>query len=345
MTKINSTAIFIKMEIHYVNLLHRNDRKALMEKELKVIKNTPIHCFEAIQPNFKLLFDLQEKDIISKESYINVLSENSSMITKGSIGCFLSHWELLKKCSQEQKIFIILEDDVTLHPEFETIITNGLESINYNFDRIYLGQPHPLWKNSAVDFNSYFWKLSNGYSGTFGYIIHPNHASFLLKQIKCITNHIDNTFLTLDSFVKETQILLFKTPLVDTEIHRNRDSNVLIPRQTRFKRFSKSNKIPSILCFFDCLILTEWKQKNPHYEIKIFDNQENVLEFLKIHGGFFVGNCKRSWSLQSIFQHCDLVMVKDSKLFYGCIPETFDFLFTDCTDREYTLVLPEWFLI
>jgi len=343
MTKNNSTTIFIKMEIHYVNLLHRNDRKALMEKELNVIKNIPIHRFDAIQPSFHQLYELQEKEIISRDSYIKVLSENSSMITKGSIGCFLSHWELLKKCSQEQKIFILLEDDVTLHPEFESIVTKGLESIYYNFDRIYLGQPHPLWKNFVTDFNSYFWKLSGGYSGTFGYIIHPNHASFLLKQIKCITNHIDNTFLTLDSLVKETKILLFKTPLVNTEIHRNRDSNVLLPR-LRFKKFSMI--IPFTLCFYDCQTIEEWKQKNPNCATQIFDSQEKVFEFLKNHGGFFVGNCKRSWSIQPIFQHCDLVIVKDSKLFYGCIPETFEFLFINGHhDRKTTLVLPEWFLI
>jgi GR25 family glycosyltransferase involved in LPS biosynthesis len=328
----------LPLELHYVNLLHRTDRKKAMEKELECIHNFPVYHFQAIQPTFELLYQLVESQMISKDDYIRILSEKTSMITKGSVGCFLSHLELLKQCVEYQKIFIILEDDVTIHPQFVQIIIDGLQSIDYSFDRIYLGQPLPLWKSHCQDHNLYFWKLSQGYYGTFGYIIHPKHAEFLLQNIKRITNHIDNTFLTLHQ--ESTTVFLFKTQLVHTEVHRNRDSNVLLKRVRVSKLF-----IPTTLCCLESIHPT-WKTTNPNFVMKVFDTMSNLHDYLKENGGFFVNkNLACKTSLAFIFQHCDLVRIKDSNLFYGCVPETFDLLFQPIDmSRPNTLITPSWFI-
>jgi len=334
------------MEIHYVNLASRQDRNSLMQTQLARLKNFSVHRFEAICPNFQMLYDLVESKMLSRKDYFSVLAKNTSLITYGSVGCFLSHFELLKKCVKDQKIFIILEDDVTLSDDFENTIQKGLESIEYKFDRIYLGQPFPLWKDHVISDLQYFYQLSGGYYGTFGYIIHPNHAEFLLSKIKTIYNHIDNVFLHLQT--PETTIYLFKNLLVNTACERGRDSNVLLSR--RAKRFS-SMQIPKILHFvavpniqicIDC-----WHKINPSFEIIVFPNHQQMIASLEKTGGYYVDSnlcCKMP--IDRILQDTQIVLVKNSDKFYGCTPETF--AITQNLDNmeklDNVLTLPEWVL-
>jgi len=338
---------FLQMEIHYINLAVRQDRNASVQNQLAKIKNFTIQRFEAICPDFEILFELVESKILSHKDYLSVLAKDTSMITYGSVGCFLSHLELLKKCVQSNKIFIILEDDVTVSDDFETMIKIGLQSIENNFDRIYLGQPLPLWKEHVVSETEYFYKLSGGYYGTFGYIIHPNHAKFLLSKIKNIYNHIDNIFLHLHT--TDTNIYLFKNLLVNTACQGGRDSDVMLPR--RAKRFSNL-QIPKKLHFVAVPNIQMWieccQKINPSFEIIIFPNHQKMIESLQNTGGFYVDSnlCCRM-SIEKFVQGAKTVIVKNSKKFYGCTPETFSITqnLTEIDKQDHSvLTLPEWVL-
>lgn len=330
------------MEIHYVNLPVRQDRNASIQNQLAKIKNFPILRFEAICPNFQTLFELVESRMLSRKDYLSVLARDTSMITFGSVGCFLSHLELLKKCVEMQKIFIILEDDVTVSEDFEITIQKGLKSIENKFDRIYLGQPLPLWKGHVISETEYFYKLSGGYYGTFGYIIHPIHAKFLLSKINNIYNHIDNIFLHLHT--PETNIYLFKNLLVNTACHGGRDSDVLLSR--RAKRFSNL-QIPKKLHFVAAsniqMCIECWQKINPSFEIIVFPNHQALMESIKNTGGFYVDSnlcCKMP--IEKIVQGAKTVIVKNSDKFYGCSVETFAYTQRLNEDQHDVLSLPEW---
>lgn len=332
----------MEIEIHYVNLAVRQDRNAFIQQELAKIKNFTIQRFDAICPNFDILYKLVESSTLSRKDYLSVLSKDTSMITYGSVGCFLSHLELLKKCIELQKIFIILEDDVTISDDFEIVIEKGLKSIQYNFDRIYLGQPLPLWKDHVTFETDYFYKLSGGYFGTFGYIAHPNHAKFLLSNIKNIYNHIDNVFLHLHA--PETNIYLFKQPLVNTSCQSGRDSNVLLSRrEKRFLHMPIPKKLYFVAVPNTLMCIESWQKINPSFEIIVFENHTTMIDSLKNSGGFYVdSNLYCKMPIERIVQGVKTVLVHNSNKFYGCTVDTFVHTQQFPEDADKILILPEW---
>lgn len=90
-------------------------------------------------------------------------------LTKGEIGCFLSHWYLWEECAQQSEPYLIVEDDI----QFVEPVTSEL--LNHAGDLIYLcwSEQEP---EGAVDGRPCYpyW--------TSAYIIKPSAAKFLIKS-------------------------------------------------------------------------------------------------------------------------------------------------------------------
>ena len=98
-------------------------------------------------------------------------------LTKGEVGCFLSHWHLWNKCIEKNEPIIVLEDDAILTDKFDV---EEISKLKYDF--VYLG-----WKemDKSKDINDDlvipvypYWTLA--------YMIRPKAARVLVNDvIKC----------------------------------------------------------------------------------------------------------------------------------------------------------------
>jgi GR25 family glycosyltransferase involved in LPS biosynthesis len=302
------------MKCFFVNLDTRPDRCAQMEHELKKIPNIPWDRFSAIQGDNDTLLQLCDSESISTVNYLRVLSEANAFLTRGAIGCFLSHLRLYQYSVDHDEILIIFEDDVIIHNEFEKIVLDGLESINYQFNIIYLGQPMNQWISSSKEFN-HFWQIEDGYHGTFGYMIHPTYSQFLLHHLHKIENHIDNTILQLNKMYRKT-VLLFKTVLVNTDASPARNSNVML--NVRSIR-SKSYLIPLVIYILNNGSIPNIKRYNPKFSIRVKNSKTEIENEIKEKGGFFL-DIKASFraSIQDVIHNADYISIHHYKhLFYG----------------------------
>ena len=138
-------------------------------------------------------------DVYSGEIALNEIGRD---LSRGEIGCALSHKNIYKKMIDESiEIALILEDDI----DFDENLINLLDrKVNFtdNWELILLG--HHTGNSRKVDTKSSFWnqkKLMYKYSlvrpcekgyGTYGYLIKKNAAKKLLKYLKVISKPIDH---------------------------------------------------------------------------------------------------------------------------------------------------------
>lgn len=90
-------------------------------------------------------------------------------LTKGEIGCFLSHWYLWEECARLDEPFLILEDDIQFTRKIDSTI------VDQPGDLIYLAWNEMLPQGSGVNTPCYpYW--------TSAYIIKPKAAKYLIKS-------------------------------------------------------------------------------------------------------------------------------------------------------------------
>jgi GR25 family glycosyltransferase involved in LPS biosynthesis len=112
LNKINYLSLLGK--IYYINMDNRTDRKKYVENHLNQLW-IPYERFSAFAPDLNNFDKLKEEYPQINFGFINRRFKNNSW-TKGTIGCFMSHYLLMKKIYQEEseepkKYYLILEDD------------------------------------------------------------------------------------------------------------------------------------------------------------------------------------------------------------------------------------------
>jgi GR25 family glycosyltransferase involved in LPS biosynthesis len=106
------------MEIHVISLSDKQSLTIVSDtyKSLKS-KNIEFKKFDAING-----YDIKNKDILDK--YSKIIKVKKLNRRKGRKGCLASHLELLKKCSEGDKNYLILEQDVVLMDGLDINILN-----------------------------------------------------------------------------------------------------------------------------------------------------------------------------------------------------------------------------
>lgn len=322
------------MEIWYVNIEKRKDRRELIERQLSMyFKEIRYNRFEGVVPNNEILLKLYKEGRLSLDNYKIIMTGTSSFMTRGSVGCYLSHLEILKKCRDESKIYIVFEDDVIMNKDIEEKIKKVLELMNDNFNIIYFVQPLIEYKK-LESYNSLLYKIKKGYSGTYAYIIHPKHAEFLVEKLYYIDSHIDNKLLNLQN---TRDVLLFKEVLIKTEVDRNRDSDVMISRR---RRLDIKTYIPRIIYYIDKNVLINWYKIHMNYNFINCQDYNEMIDKLKKTGGFIItGEIYCVLNLESLIKICDHVKIDNDDYpwrFIGCSKLTFDKEKKD----DLTLIIP-----
>ncbi len=176
-------------KIIYINLDRRPDRNENVISQLnKINYNGNLERFNAIDAR-KLDINLMPSNLFTKKAIETANNPNMKVytfMTKGAIGCTLSHKLVFEKILYgEHDYVLILEDDITFVDNFNDKLNNLLKNMP-SYDMLFLGyhNKNDLKKYEHYDTPYEIW-------GLFGYIINKKAAKRLLEVFP-ITLQIDS---------------------------------------------------------------------------------------------------------------------------------------------------------
>ena len=172
------------MKIVVINLDNRKDR---LQTFNTTNPNLIYERYSAVNGNTLSYTQLLKDGFDVNHDWIDPLLKTP--LTKGEVGCFLSHWNLWNKCIEENESLLILEDDAILTHSFDV---KEIESLSYNF--VYLGYKEMGEKRRVDDkflIPDYpYWTLA--------YLIRPEAARVLVNNvIKCNIIPVDEYLPTM----------------------------------------------------------------------------------------------------------------------------------------------------
>nr|XP_055058826.1 procollagen galactosyltransferase 2 isoform X2 [Misgurnus anguillicaudatus] len=128
-------------QVYLINLKHRADRKDRMLRSLEVL-GIDVTITDAVDGKALNLSQLKALGIEMLPGYKDPYSER--VLTKGEVGCFLSHFNIWKKVVElQQQQVLVLEDDVRFQPDFKSrlsIIMEDVKQSGLEWDLIYVGR-------------------------------------------------------------------------------------------------------------------------------------------------------------------------------------------------------------
>ncbi|XP_070700955.1 procollagen galactosyltransferase 2-like [Pempheris klunzingeri] len=184
-------------EIFLINLRRRSDRRERMLSTLNVLGiNTTLT--EAVDGTALNSSQLQAMGIDMLPGYKDPYSDR--VLTRGEIGCFLSHYNIWKQVVQEElQQVLLLEDDVRFEPSFSSRLVSIMENVHrvgLEWDLIYVGRKRLQVKEAERWVKGVSNLVHPDYSyWTLGYVLSLNGAKKLL-QAKPL-----NKMLPVDEFL------------------------------------------------------------------------------------------------------------------------------------------------
>ena len=157
------------MKTIVINLPDRKDRMIAFKKNNP---NLEYEVFSAVE-GYKIDYaKLLSEGFDTDHNWIDPIL--NTPLTKGEVGCFLSHWHIWCKCIEKNEPILVLEDDAVLTDKFDM---EEIEQLSYDF--VYLG-----WKemdnskeiNDTLVIPVYpYWTLA--------YMIRPKSARVLVNNV------------------------------------------------------------------------------------------------------------------------------------------------------------------
>ena len=156
------------MKTIVINLPSRSDRIQTFNSNNS---NLPYELFSAVEGDMIDYHKLREHGFDVNHDWIDPLL--NTPLTKGEVGCFLSHWHIWEKCIEKNESILVLEDDAILTDKFDM---KEIEALPYDF--VYLG-----WKemDESEEINGRLVKPVYPY-WTLAYMIRPDAARVLVNN-------------------------------------------------------------------------------------------------------------------------------------------------------------------
>ena len=122
---------------------------------------------------------------------------------KGTYGCYLSHYKILKNFIDDKKknILLVLEDDASFISEFEDYLYKFINELPKKWDVLYLG-----WTDNGAppkDYKEFTLKPGNrGVLTTIGYIINKQGAKKYLAEEETNLDETPNLTINTKNILK-----------------------------------------------------------------------------------------------------------------------------------------------
>jgi len=182
-------------KIIYINLNKRPERNKniLIEFNKHQLNKFNIQRFSAVDGT-EIDYNNLSKNIISQNAISDALNKNAgiySVMTKGAIGCALSHYSIYNiiiNNNNNSDYYLIIEDDIEFNDDFLNKLNLYLKELPY-YDMLYLG--YHSYKSNDHNLDLKYFDKPKYIFGTYGYIINKNAAQKLLNAFP-LTKQIDS---------------------------------------------------------------------------------------------------------------------------------------------------------
>jgi len=202
------------MKTFVINLESREDRLASFKvNNNKYISYERVDAVNGYDIDYK---QLTEDGYDTDHNWIDPILDTP--LTRGEIGCFLSHYKLWRRCISTKEPFLILEDDAIISDKFNLSEIESLLQEQYNF--IYLGWKE-MGESQPID-DKYvrpdypYWLLA--------YVITPEAAKIL------VNNEIENNIIPIDEYVpkklSELNAVAYKENVINPYSRDEMGSNI-----------------------------------------------------------------------------------------------------------------------
>jgi len=171
--------------IFCINLLRRPDRKAKMDKIFKLHGIGPVEYPGAVDGHKITQEYLDENGIRPLAGFVDPFHKRT--LTKGEIGCFLSHWRLwLHVVKYKHERILILEDDLRLEIDFNNKFAEVLKDMDTHrpdWDLMYLGRKKlQLDEPEEIPYGAKDFVIADYSYWTLGYALSYKGAKKLIEQ-------------------------------------------------------------------------------------------------------------------------------------------------------------------
>ena len=186
-------------KIMYINLERRPDRKTNIEEQLnKINYKGPVERIDAVDAKTLDIPTLTHKLVTNKgiQSALNKDSGLYTFLTKGAIGCALSHriaWEKVLEGNDEY--VLILEDDIWFDKFFNKKLENIMKIVP-TYDVLYLGN-----SGYYTNLEGIYFDIPNLVYGLFAYIINKKAAALFISAFP-ITYQVDTEISKKFNYLK-----------------------------------------------------------------------------------------------------------------------------------------------
>jgi GR25 family glycosyltransferase involved in LPS biosynthesis len=183
--------------------------------------------------------DLDIKNYITPVAYNRLMEIDRTKtrkhhydVTRGAVGCYLSHLDIYKKIAASNKKYgLIFEDDVMIATDFYKRMLYGLNTVPNNWDIYLLGLICLKCNinNDYIDVNR-FW-------GTHAYLVKKNTAAKLVSYLsKLINKQID---ADLSLLIKQNKIKVYSINPIIVVQHNEFESDIQVPVENNIDAFSE----------------------------------------------------------------------------------------------------------
>ena len=117
------------MKTFVINLPDRKDRMQRFNANNPYLEYETFKAVEGYKVGYEKLLS---QGFDTDHNWIDPILKTP--LTKGEVGCFLSHWHLWNKCIEKNEPIIVLEDDAILTDKFDV---EEISKLKYDF--VYLG--------------------------------------------------------------------------------------------------------------------------------------------------------------------------------------------------------------
>ena len=252
------------MKTLVINLKDRSDRLTLFSKENPNLK---FEVFSAVDGTKIEYAKLLEQGFDVNHDWIDPI-ENTPL-TKGEVGCFLSHWSIWQKCIEKNEKVLVLEDDARVTNDFNL---NEIDALSEIYDFLYLGwkemkESLPIDEKLVTPVYPY-WGLA--------YVITPTAAKILVNEVA------KRSIIPVDEYlpqkIQEFKVAGYLENVVNPVSREELGSNILA--KSRYDYFLDFN-------VHLCTVATdEEKSHKLKHSAKYFDSEViNLGKGVKWEGG------------------------------------------------------------
>jgi len=199
------------MKTIVINLPNRDDRLRSFNANNPILE---YELFKAVEGHKIDYHKLRDQGFDVNHDWIDPIL--NTPLTKGEVGCFLSHWHIWNKCIEKNEPIIVLEDDAILTDKFD-IAT--IESAKYDF--LYLGwkemaESEPIGESLVKPVYPY-WTLA--------YMIRPKAAKILVNDV--IKRNIIPVDEYLPTMIEKLNVAGYKENVVEPVSRQNGGTDIV----------------------------------------------------------------------------------------------------------------------